>query len=637
MLAYYNQELRHLRQMGREFALEFPKIAKRLDPDSFKNENLCPDPYVERLLEGFAFLAARVQLKIDAEFPEFAQHLLEFVYPHYLAPTPSMAVARLRPEDCPAAGFPIPRHTLLKSRLNAGEHTRCLYRTAHALTLWPLEIEQAQYFSSLAAIPDETVRAAVQAAQAAASHGAPVLPEAKAAIRLRLRTTGEQPPRFAQLALDTLPLFLSGQGDLTAALYEQLLADAVALAVAGQQDAQTGQPWAALLRQKPRRAGFADEQALLPYGPRSFQGYRLLQEYFALPHRFLFVEFAELRRAVKRCDGQELELIVLFDRHEPSLEGSVGAAQFLPFCTPAINLFPKRVDRIHLSERVNEHHVIADRTRPMDFEIHSLDGITGHGTGPEQPFLPFYAVRDPSRYGRDQAYYTVRREPRVLSSDQRRNGPRSTYVGSETFVSLVDSQQAPYRHDLRQLGVSALCTNRDLPLFMSVGNGKTDFTLADSAPVLAVRCVAGPSRPRASHAHDAKAWRLISQLSLNYLSLSEQGQGAGALRELLRLYGDSNDAALQLQIEGLREVSSKAVTRRLPMPGPIVFGRGLEITLEFDENAFRGTGVFLLGAVLERFLARYVSINSFTETVIRTTERGEIMRWKAKPGRRPTL
>ncbi len=207
----------------------------------------------------------------------------------------------------------------------------------------------------------------------------------------------------------------------------------------------------------------------------------------------------------------------------------------------------------------------------------------------------------------------------MLSSEQRRKGTRSTYIGSETFVSLVDSQQAPYRHDLRQLGVSALCTNRDLPLFMNVGSGKSDFTLADSAPVSAVRCLAGPSRPRASHAHDNKAWRLISQLSLNYLSLK------------------SNDAALQLQIEGLREVSSKACTRRLPMPGPIVFGRGLEITLEFDENAFRGTGVFLLGAVFERFLARYVSINSFTETVIRTTERGEIMRWKAKPGRRPTL
>jgi type VI secretion system protein ImpG len=172
---------------------------------------------------------------------------------------------------------------------------------------------------------------------------------------------------------------------------------------------------------------------------------------------------------------------------------------------------------------------------------------------------------------------------------------------------------------------------------MNVGNGTTDFTLADSAPVKAIRCLAGPSRPRASHAHGNSAWRLISQLSLNYLSLSEEGQGAAALRELLRLYGDDHDPALSLQIEGLREVSCKPCTRRLPMPGPIAFGRGLEITLQFDENALRGTGVFLLGAVMARFLTRYVSINSFTETVIRTTERGEIMRWKATPGRRPTL
>jgi type VI secretion system protein ImpG len=328
---------------------------------------------------------------------------------------------------------------------------------------------------------------------------------------------------------------------------------------------------------------------------------------------------------------------VLFDRLDSSLENTVGAAQLVPFCTPAINLFPLRVDRIHLSNEVNEHHVIADRTRPTDFEVHSLSAVTGYSTGPEQAFLPFYAVRDCADYARGNAFYLLRREPRVLSSEQRRSGSRSTYVGSETFISLVDSQQAPHRQDLRQLGVNALCTNRDLPLFMNVGGGTTDFTLTDSAPVAAIRCLAGPSRPRPSHANDNRAWRLISQLSLNYLSLSEEGQGAAALRELLRLYGDDTDPSLALQIEGLREVSCKPCTRRLPMPGPIAFGRGLEITLQFDEHAFRGTGVYLLGAVLERFLARYVSINSFTKTVIRSTERGEIMRWKATPGRRPTL
>jgi type VI secretion system protein ImpG len=515
-----------------------------------------------------------------------------------------------------SSGFTLPRDSVLRATLGRDSQTSCEYRSAHAVTLWPLKVSHAEYFGNPA-----TVLGRLAASE----------PKAKAGLRITLKTGAELP--FNSLNLENLPLYLNGADELPFRLYEQLLGNACAVFAR-----QPGSEWVERLPSdalKPR--GFDDREAAMPVVAQAFQGYRLLQEYFALPQRYLFVDFTGLARAVQRCEGQELELIVLFERLDQSLEGSVGSQQFVPFCTPAINLFPRRVDRIHLSDRVNEHHVIADRTRPMDFEIHSLTGVTGHGTGPEQAFLPFYAVRDPSRYGRDKAYYTLRREPRVLSSEQRRTGTRSTYVGSETFVSLVDSQQAPHRHDLRQLGVSALCTNRDLPLFMNVGGGKTDFTLADSAPVTSIRCLAGPSRPRASHAHDQKAWRLISQLSLNYLSLSERGQGAAALRELLRLYGDAQDAALQLQIEGLIDVSSKPCTRRLPMPGPIVFGRGLEITLEFDENAFRGTGVFLMGSVFQRFLARYVSINSFTETVIRTRERGEIMRWKAQPGRRPTL
>ncbi|MGE6387545.1 type VI secretion system baseplate subunit TssF [Pseudomonas sp. NPDC078416] len=615
LLELYNQELQHVRESAAEFAKEYPKIAGRLTLSGID----CADPYVERLLEGFAYLTARVQLKLDAEYPTFTHNLLEIAYPHYLAPTPSMTVVQMQidpDEGSLNSGFNLPRGSVLRATLGRDSQTPCEYRSAHNVTLWPLKVSQAEYFGNPA-----TVLGRLAAAE----------PKAKAGLRIVLRSGAETP--FNSLTLENLPLYLNGADEQPFRLYEQLLGNACAVYAR-----QPGADWVERLPGEAiKSCGFDDREAAMPVVAQAFQGYRLLQEYFALPQRYLFVDFTHLGRAVQRCTGQELELIVLFDRLDQSLEGSVGPQQFVPFCTPAINLFSRRVDRIHLSDRVSEHHVIADRTRPMDFEIHSLTSITGHGTGPEQPFLPFYAVRDPSRYGRNQAYYTLRREPRVLSSEQRRNGTRSNYVGSETFVSLVDPQQAPYRHDLRQLGVTALCTNRDLPLFMNVGGGMTDFTLADSAPVTSIRCLAGPSRPRASHAHDQKAWRLISQLSLNYLSLSEEGQGAAALRELLRLYGDSNDSALQLQIEGLREVRSKACTRRLPMPGPIVFGRGLEITLEFDENAFRGTGVFVLGAVFERFLARYVSINSFTETVIRTSERGEIMRWKANPGRRPTL
>ncbi|WP_437882098.1 type VI secretion system baseplate subunit TssF [Pseudomonas sp. LRF_L74] len=615
LLGYYNQELQHIRESAEEFAREFPKIASRLTLSGID----CADPYVERLLEGFAYLTARVQLKLDAEYPTFTQNLLEIAYPHYLAPTPSMTVVQLCPdpnEGSLANGFTLARGAALRGQLGTEAQTACEYRTSQEVTLWPLEVTKADYFGNPAAV----------LGRLASSE-----PSAKAGLTLRLRTGAGLP--LNSLQLDSLPFFLHGPDEQPFKLYEQLMANVSAVFAR----APDGSWVERLPPDALRPRGFDDNDAVLPVVPRAFQGYRLLQEYFALPNRFLFVELSGLRSAVQRSSGQEIEIVVLFKRLENTLERSIGSEQFKLFCTPAINLFPRRTDRIHLSDRVHEHHVIADRTRPQDFEIHSLTEMTGHGSGPEQSFQPFYAVRDPSRYGHERAWYTVRREPRVLSSNQRRNGPRSTYIGSETFVSLVDANQAPYRHDLRQLGVAALCTNRDLPLFMPVGSGRSDFTLEDSAPIQAVRCLAGPSRPRASRAHDASAWRLISQLSLNYLSLTDQGQGAAALRELMRLYGDATDSGLQMQIDGLRQVTSKPCTRRLPMPGPIVFGRGLEIGIEFDENAFRGTGVFVLGAVLERFLTRYVSINSFTETTLRTTERGEVMRWRAKPGCRPTL
>ncbi|MBF2983444.1 type VI secretion system baseplate subunit TssF, partial [Pseudomonas aeruginosa] len=232
-------------------------------------------------------------------------------------------------------------------------------------------------------------------------------------LRIRLRSGAGIP--FDSLSLDALPLYLHGADEQPYRLYEQLLGNACAVFVRAPDNA-----WVERLPTSSLRArGFDDEDALLPVVPRAFQGYRLLQEYFALPARFLFVEFSGLNRALRRCHGEELELVVLFGKHDQRLEGTVDAEQLVPFCTPAINLFPRRCDRIHLSDRVNEHHVIVDRTRPLDFEVHSLQQVSGHGSGPEQPFQPFYAVRDPARYGREQAYFSVRREPRVLSSKQR--------------------------------------------------------------------------------------------------------------------------------------------------------------------------------------------------------------------------
>jgi type VI secretion system protein ImpG len=225
-----------------------------------------------------------------------------------------------------------------------------------------------------------------------------------------------------------------------------------------------------------------------------------------------------------------------------------------------------------------------------------------------------------------------------MSQRQRTRGPRSSYIGSETWVAIVDAAEAPYRHGLRQLGLNVWCTNRDLPLAMPLGVGKTDFILDNGGPLQAIRVLAGPSQPFPSFAEGSVAWRLINQLSLNYLSLidNDAGQGPGhgalALRELLSLYCHPLDSIGQRQVEGVRSITSKTITRRMPTPGPITFGRGLQIAVTMDDAAFEGAGAFVLGAVLSHFFAQYVSINAFTETVVRTVGRGEIMRWPARGG-----
>ena len=443
------------------------------------------------------------------------------------------------------------------------------------------------------------------------------------------------------MAFDDLTIFLRGGDELPTRLFEQLFGHALGIVV---RPTVRPVPWQHLIVEDPvAPVGFDDDEALLPYGPRSFQGYRLLQEYFAFPSRYLFAKLQGLRPATSRCDGQEIELLFLSDSHVADLDGVVNAQNFALFCTPAVNLFARRADRIHLTEATHEYHVVPDRTRPMDFEIHSVGEVVGFGSSAEvkQAFHPFFAWNDHTADGETPAYYTIQRQPRGLSTRQRAHGARSSYVGSEVFLSLVDPEQGPYRSDLRQLAVETLCTNRDLPLHLSLGQGRTDFTLDSGAPVEAIRCLTGPTPPRGSHAYGDISWRLISHLSLNYLSLVDVVDGAGAkaqaLRELLSLYADLTDPGARKQIEGIRATACAGITRPLPVPGPTTFGRGMEISLTCDETAFEGSGVFLLGAVLERFFAKYVSLNSFTETVLRTIQRGEIMRWRTRAGRRKIL
>ncbi|BEP65729.1 MULTISPECIES: type VI secretion system baseplate subunit TssF [unclassified Variovorax] len=619
LLDYYNRELTYMHELGAEFAQRYPKIAGRLGMRGIE----VSDPYVERLLEGFSFLTARIQLKMDAEFPRFSQRLLEVVYPNFLAPLPAMAVVQIDGnlnEGSLKAGYELPRHTLLRGRMIKGEQTACEFRTGHAVTLWPIKISEA----SLGPVPAEIAHALPMAAR-----------QAKSAITIKLEAVGGA--RFSEMPLDRLEFFLSG-AELHALRVLELVAHHSVATVCRAGPGSTARI-VPLGDEAIRHEGFDPEQSLLPYDARSFQGYRLLHEYFAFPERYLFFSVKHLRAAASAIGGTTMEIVILLDRADADLERLVDARHFSLFCTPIINLVPRRSDRIPVGPGQHEHHAVIDRTRPRDFEIFTVERVTGHmANGSEErefrPFLGSFASDD----GDFGAYFSLRREPRLVSDRARAQGTRTSYTGSEVYVSLVDQHDAPFPHSLRHITIDALCTNRDLPLLLPTGL-ESDFTLRVSAPVRGVRILRGPSRPYPALAEGALTWRLISHLGLNYLSLTDVDatQGAAALREMLDLYGNLADPAVRRQIQGVRSMALAPVFRRLPEPGPIVFGRGVEIALQIDEVAFSGASPYLFGAVLEQFFSRHVSLNAFTEFALSSLQRGEIARWTPRVGRRPTV
>lgn len=622
LLRLYSEELGHLREVGAEFAREFPKIAARLGMENLE----VADPYVERLLEGFAFLAARVQLKLEAEQPRLIAHLLESIYPNFLAPTPSMMVVRLQADLADpnlARGHKVPRGSIVQSSLARGQSTQCEFRTAQDVVIWPLELVAVQYFSYAPDLPLTRI---------------PEAHSARGGLRIRLRCGGGL--KLAQLRLDRLRLYISAPDDVAFGLYELLLGAALGTWVQ-HPDLIGPAPWRG--GASVQACGFGADEALLPESNRTFSGNRLLQELAALPQRFLFFELCDLAARLAHIDDDTVELVVLFSRGDPKLEALVDLGTLATYCTPAINLTTKRLDRVVLDPGSWEYHLVPDRTRPMDFEVHSVESVVGHGSGSNgvREFRPLYDIRR-GQTRHDQGYFSLRREPRLPSERQRLQGTRSAYIGEEVFLSLVDEDHGPYRKELRQLSVIAWVTNRDLPTLLPPGGdtaGAGMWSLESPGPVSKVECLRGPTRPVSRRAGGAIGWNLVSLLSTNHLALcgAAPAEAAAGLRTLLRLYGPVEDPAWARQIDGLRGVEAAPVVRRLPFSGPLAFGNGLSIEIELDELAFQGASAFLFGGVLERYLCRHAAVNSFTQLTLRTSQRGIVHRWPPRTGGRERL
>lgn len=613
LLQFYNEELAYLREGAREFGEEHETAAQQL---GLKTPN-DPDPYVERLLEGVAFLGARVQLKLADQFPEFTQHLLAAIQPHYLAPTPSICVAGFEPKDndpALAEGYEVPRGSKLVAIAHEHGKAEVTFTTGHAVKLYPLRISEVEYLATRTAVASFAAAADVRA---------------EAGIRIRFEATGPIP--LEALAIDRLPLYLDGSEAVPGELYRQIIGECVA-AIARPAASASARPVSLPL---PTQAGFSEDEALLPAEQRSFRGYRLLTEYFACPERFLFANIEGLGKAFAAAQGGACDVVLLLGRSSEVLSGALSPSNLRLFATPAINLFERQLGRIQVSSTEHEYHVVADRTRPLELEVYRLLDVQAHLRDDLQPrpVAPLYSMGALLYDWHDALFYVPRLAMRKLSSKRRKLLKRGDYVGTETWLSLVAPGNPERLDEVKELAIRALVTNRDLAGELTF-RGSEHFAPPEG-PVRSVSVLRSPSRPRPPLGLDDGAWRVIGHLTPNYASLAPEGRSdPSTLRDHLALYGRRDDPASRRQIDGITGVTSQLVVRRVPGLGQMAVARGSRITLTLDDASYENGRLFLFSAVVERFLSDFTTINSFTETIIQTPGEGAVARWPARIGRR---
>jgi type VI secretion system protein ImpG len=598
--AYYNRELGYLRKLAAEFAEQHPKIAGRLRLSG----EAADDPHVERLLQGFAFIAARIHRKLDDDFPELTQGLLEILYPHYLAPIPSMAVVELAARPDLASPLEVKPGTLIDAGPVQGD--TCRFRTAYPVTLWPIQIEAVSLRG----------RPIVAPANPAAAGAAGVL-------RLSLRCAAEG-MTLSQLAPERLRFFIRPQSPHAYKLYETILNHSVSIALAD----HPAEPAPVICSADSIRAvGFDAAESLLPYPMRSFVGYRLLTEYFAFPEKFLFFDLTGLSAKSLVSDADHLEVFIYLNRTNVELERAVSAESLALGCTPIVNLFRQRAEPIRLDNLAAEYRVVADARRVGATEVYAIESVTASAPdGRARTFEPFFGLRSTS-------------EDMVAYWHAARRIAESAEGGTEVFLSFVDGDFDPAVPVDYTVSVETLCLNRDRPSLLPFGGGNPRLELVEASPAIArIQCITPPTPTLRPPLGRGTRWRLISHLVLNHLSITGGEDGADALRAILRLYDFHDSAQTRALIDSLLRVTSRPGVARVPGGGNGGLCRGLEIQAEFEPAPFDSGQGFLFASVIDRFLGLYASINSFTRTTALVRGRTDKVRtWPARAGSRTLL
>ena len=610
LLDSYERELTYLRDMGAEFGRKYPRVASRLllEPDR------CEDPHVERLIESFAFMAARLHLRLDDDLPELTSSLLNLIYPHYLRPIPAMTIVECQIESESAgkqgAALMLPEGTALRTRRNVDGMT-CRFRTTYRVELWPVTVAECAW-----RMPEQLPRPVRVAG-------------AMAALRVVLR--GGKDVKPGALGISSLRFYIAGDSNVVFTLYELLASKCISILLSDPH-AANGQT-ISISPSALRPVGFEEEESLLPYPRRSFDGYRLLQEYFAFPQKFLFFDLSGLEVMSAFASSDEVELLFHFGRFErperqQALEVGVSTETLRLGCTPAINLFSQTAEPILLTQTQHEYRVAADARFTHMMEVFSIDNVLATSPSKRQttPLAPLYAYR----------YSTLASEHGVFWHANRRYPSFEERQPSSIFLSLVDLNGAFTEPGTEVLTVHCTCSNHDLPSRLSFGVPEGDFEAVNFAGIQRIRALHRPTASLDPPAGKGQLWRLISQLSLNYLSLGEEG--LTALQEILRIHNFSESSQVESQVAGLVAMRSKRHFAIMRADYGNTPARGTRVEIELDERQFANGGAYLFASVLERFLGSYVSMNSFCQLRADSNLRKEgLGTWMPRAGSRVLL
>lgn len=633
----YEQELSILYERAAEFAAEYPGLAGRLG--GLLRENT--DPAVAGMLEGSAFMAARVQLKLNEEFRSFTTELLDQIFPDALAPLPAMMLVQANlPGDGAdmSEGRRFAAGAYLDARfVDADQRVSCRFRLAAPLQLWPVRISAASYLASPAEV---------------SALGQDPTASTLAGLCLTLDHTESEPGLgFAALPMETLTVHLTGMLADAVALYEQVQCNTVRVSLRYLD--KSGD--AAFVRLPPEaieQIGFDAGERLLPPEKRLFDGFALLREAFAFPRKFLGFRIVGLQQALRSVRAGQVQVVLEFDKLNASLAARLRASDLRLHVVPAVNLFEEAASQVRLDTKRHEFVVTPASSPVTHYEVHRvLDVFAHYGTAKAKvPVHQLYGLPDDSVAPRQALYYTTRRKERRLTEDELRFGKRHRYLGTETYISIYEPPEGGAGVEgAQRLQIRTLCSNRHLPEYLPIAGSKDDFHLTEDVSVT-LGCVAGPTAPREPLSMlDQQAphravqgdvyWRLLSYLALSHFGLADRtgNDSAASLRELLSLFADMSEATSERHIRGIEKLATRPITRLIRREDGHYPARGIEVLLTFDEEAYEGSGVMLMGAILDRFVAEYAAVNSFTQVIIRSRQRGVLKTFPPRTGSGPLL